>query len=153
MKKLWFIIKVIFTEAAKDIGDKIQDYNRIYRLDKDICIRVLKYGDDHREGFTFEEMRRRLRLSDSQAEYVRNSIKYGEVFIIHKYTITENSRAVSKEKLLMTFEDKFRLMQYLELKAAMKSSRMALRVAIVSIIISILVGIFQIIVGLKINIS
>ena len=49
----------------------------------------------------------------------------------------------------MTFGDKFRLMEYLELKGSMKSSRNALRVAIFSIVVAVIVGIFQIVVGLQ----
>ncbi len=148
MKKTWFIAKMIFAGIKKDIKGRILDYNRIYRLDKDLCIRVLKYGDDHREGFTFNEMKQCLWLDDNQAEYLRGLIKIGEVFKSVEYTKTENGKDVLKEKLLMTFKDKFRLMQYLEIKEAMKSSRRAMWIAILSIMIAVLLGSYQIFIGI-----
>lgn len=77
-------------------------------------------------------------------------IKYAYVFEIHRYNETENGVTIEKEKLLMTFEDKFRLMEYLELKEAMKSSRTAFRTALAAIIIGAIVGLFQILVELSI---
>lgn len=145
MKKVWYIIKTIVTEGFKEIKYKIWDSGRISRLDRDFCIRALKYGDDHREGFTLDEMKKGLKLNNEQTEYVRILAKRGEVF----YTETYSDGVTTYTRYLMTFQDKFRLMQYLELKEAMKSSSTALKVAIFSIVISTIVSILSVIVGLS----
>ena len=102
---------------------------------KDVYIKILEYAYMN-PGFTLKEIQAEF---PEHAELLKKEIEYSTLFIPLS---ADKNKGV---KFALTFEDRFKLLEYEELKEARKSSRNAMIVAIIAILLtfsSILVSIF-----------
>jgi len=81
-------------------------------MKRDLYIRLLEFGDSNPNGFTYQHLNSSVKLNDE------------EVVIVNKY--------------FDTMEAKFKYIDYLELRTALRNSKVATCIAIISILISII---------------
>jgi len=96
----------------------------------DIYIEILKFGKE-KPNFTYDD------LVNAFPEQ-KNLIKY-EIMYNHLFLSVEEDEDISKGKLALSFEDRFRLLEHEELQEARQSSRRAMSIAIISIVLSVVV--------------
>ena len=100
---------------------------------------------DENAGITLLELKERLELDEGELRSLVQHIHQQDIF-------KENARAsvlhipdrYSEIILIMSLDDKFRLLEYQELKEARQSSKIATRFATAALAVSIFVGIFSI---------
>jgi hypothetical protein len=116
------------------------------RKNKNIYIRILEYGNDHPDGFSLFQIRDDLGLSEDMFKLI-NVESYGEggsrVFL-PAGKINKCKYGTEITKFILSFEGKFKLLEYKELEEARRSSLCATIFASLAIIISIAVGVIQI---------
>jgi hypothetical protein len=117
----------------------------------DFHIQVLKCMDDRPEGFTLSDLELSLKNLTSEQKYflhqtlqLQNSVAFGV-----------GTTPESMTKYIMSFEGKFMLLEYTELKEArqasqeaMDASTIAIKYARLALIVSIITGIVSIITGI-----
>ena len=121
--------------------------------DNHLYIRILKYANEHNE-FTYNELTKNINLIPKSGDdnALMMQIARGELFISSwGASFTNKCKQDRNIKLNMTVTDKFRLLEYTELKEARESSlsatkqaRNALWVSIVALLISIGFSIFEV---------
>ncbi|MBT6994396.1 MAG: hypothetical protein HN952_05505 [Candidatus Cloacimonetes bacterium] len=105
----------------------------------DFYVKILKYAESKGvNGFTFEELYKDLKLNENEKGFL-NLHTMGQEPSIFWWADEKRTK-----KVALTFEGKFKLLEFEELEQARKSSRNAMRVAIFAIIISIVTGISSI---------
>lgn len=115
---------------------------------RDLYIKILKYCDKRRDGFTLREIKRDLSLSNSQFGFLQRERVGADVF-----TDMGEHRDIGKgseQVLMLSFEGKFKLLEYIELQEARRASRIATWFATAALLISILVAAYQIFVPAKV---
>lgn len=118
---------------------------------KDFYIKVLQYGEKHQsDGFTISEIQRDLGLNQRELDLVQAEIAGSSGSSIFRRLGTQPQTNATLYTL--TFEDKFKLLEYVELKEARKASLNAIIIAIIAIAISIFVGFYQIFTPAKVTI-
>jgi len=91
---------------------------------KDIHIEVLKYARDN-PGFTLDDLEN---VFPTDYHWIRKEIQHSKIF--------QTSDTRSPYKYHISFDDRFKLLEYEELKDARASSRKAMTVAIISILLT-----------------
>jgi len=115
-------------------------------MSNDLHIKFLKYGDEHSDGFTINELAKDLGFSGMQTDFILTEI-HGADIVAKTGQYRDDKRGDERERIMiLSFESKFKLLDYIELQEARKSSRNAMVVAIISILISIFVGLYQILI-------
>jgi len=119
---------------CRDIG-RVNDIFIIMLTKKDdIYIKVLEYGNEHKDGFTLEELIKDLGLNGKKERLVRESVlNRGNIF--HEVGAMEG---IAAKSYMLSFEDKFKLLEYVELREARRNSIIATILAIIAIMISVL---------------
>ncbi len=104
------------------------------KSDSDIYIDILKYGRDN-PGFTLKDISGRF---PTHAQLIWNEMHNSHLFL--PIAADEN---IFEGELALSFEDRFRLLEYEELQEARQSSRRAMGIAIISIILSVVVTVIS----------
>lgn len=109
---------------------------------KDIHIRVLDYGLSKGSGFTFAELAEDLKLEDLEKSLIWNEIQGADIVARSgKYRIKDNTDW-NNEIFILSFESRFKHLQYIALDEARKSGRSAIRLSVVSLIVSVLISLY-----------
>jgi hypothetical protein len=118
----------------------------------DLHIRVLKYMDDHPEGFTLSGLKLSLKnLTSDQTIFLDQTMQLHNS-IAFAVAMTPAPESESEKKYIISFEGKFMLLEYTELKEARQASQEAMDASTIAIkyagwalIVSIITGIASII--------
>lgn len=103
---------------------------------ENIYIRILRYGDAHPDGFLFLNLVKDLELSSLETNLIQYEM--GQNRILRQVdTLPAEKAVLGDDRLLMlSFEDKSKLLQYEEMEQAKKSAKTALLIAVISITLS-----------------
>jgi hypothetical protein len=108
---------------------------------KDHYIRALEYAES-RTTFTLEQLASELHLSDVHKGQLALQIHQNQIFNQNASDYINNYKERPID-LHFSVEDKFRLLNYVELQEARKSSRSATYFAVVALLVSIISLIFS----------
>ncbi len=112
----------------------------------DLYINILRYAYKKSEGFTLIELKKDLSLGDEHFAFLWNDLHYSKLFTkTNKYRIP-NNQDWNNEVLLLSFEGRFKLVEYDQLEEAKESGKKATIIAIIAILISIAVAFYQIVI-------
>jgi len=95
----------------------------------DIYIQVLKYAKNN-PGFTIDEFRNKFPGDNA---WIEREYQFSKLF----------QTDVKTQKIYLSFEDRFRLLEHEELIEARKSAKIAMRVAIISIALTFASIVYQ----------
>ena len=110
----------------------------------DLHLRFLYYGAQNSNGFTLNEAKNDLSLSEPEFSAITNETRGADIIVHMNQYRPDTSAHHNDMVVILSFESMFKLLEFEELEQARKSSTLALVVAIIAIVISIWVGIFQI---------
>jgi hypothetical protein len=103
--------------------------------DNDFYIKLLKWADA-RETFTLKDIQKEFNISDDQIGVISHQIRNRQLFSTNSPMGFDAK--LKQTKLWMSVEDKFRLIEYDELKEAREASKNATYFASAALVISIL---------------
>ncbi|NQT61664.1 MAG: hypothetical protein HQ556_01790 [Candidatus Marinimicrobia bacterium] len=112
------------------------------KSDSDIYINILKYGRDN-PGFTFNDISGHF---PTKGQLIWNEMKNSRLFLP-----IESGEDILDGELALSFEDRFRLLEYEELQEARQSSRRAMYIAIGSLLLSMIVTLLSFFVVQKVE--
>jgi len=129
-------------------------------MQKDFYIRILEFGDNNPEGFSYSQLIKECNIGSKEIEIVdkyffhayHNPRKGAKgdppletpFFLLFAPANLEGKYKDEKIKYILTIEAKFKYIDYLELTEAMKNAKTATQIAIASILITLVVSIFTI---------
>lgn len=112
-------------------------------IDDDLYIKILKYAEENQEdGFTLNELSDEFDLTSDQILFLRREVSDDGLF--RRTSRTRNTEYGNEHILFPSVEDKFRLLEYRELKEARMYSFISLMIASFAILVSVIVGLYQI---------
>jgi len=115
---------------------------KIMNEKKDLYIRALEFAEK-KEIFTFHDLCENINPNKTQKELLELQIDKGQLFFYRSHSfLTANNKNVVY--LFFTVEDKFRLLEYVELKEARSASNTATYFAVAALFISIVFFIISI---------
>ncbi|MCU8361994.1 hypothetical protein OC503_02630 [Vibrio vulnificus] len=106
---------------------------------EDVYIRTIEYAVEKDGSFNLTKMLEDLALNEQQIEMIRHQVASGGL-LAHEYTyshVVESVNIQREVKVWCSALDRFRLLEYQELRDARESSRSANTKAIFAIIVSI----------------
>jgi hypothetical protein len=134
--------------VSKDVDKEIQTY----KLEDNIFLRVIDYGLEYPDGFTYDQLVRDLKLEGWELETVKEhfyiaSRNYENVRGLHESANTETLFFVIKRggsvftddnwKYIISFDANFKFIDYHELKFARENAKEAKRLAVIAIAVSV----------------
>lgn len=120
--------------------------------DKDIYIKILKFGISHTEGFTYDEITNTKKLkkwekiiidkylNNAFINHNRNNI-LGAVALETMFIVIKGGKSNHKDKntkYILNYDSRFKYIDYIELKEARESAKKTNRIAVIAIIIAVL---------------
>lgn len=115
---------------------------------EELHIKILEYGKKHIRGFTTKELISDLNLTLAEVQFWRNEIRGADVITQTGQFRTPETRQFDDEVLLLSFESRFKLLEFEELRQARNSSWWATRFAVIAIGIAVIGILLQ---GIQIN--
>lgn len=109
----------------------------------DLHINILEYCNNHLEGFTINELKKDLSLSELEVKFLTEEIGGSDLVARTNKYRSEDNNDFNNEILILSFEGKFKLLEYTELQEARKTAKEAFILAIISIFISSFSFIFE----------
>ena len=103
----------------------------------DLHIKFLDYSASKSDGFTLAELCKDLGLSDLEQSLILNEIQGADI-VARSGKFRGPSTTLWDEILILSFESRFKHIQFKAFKEASKSGTSALRISIVTLIISII---------------
>jgi len=111
-------------------------------------IRILQWADG-RDSFYFDDIKNEIEMNEFQSGMLEREIHMGRLFGHNCHSVYLATRKDNKVKLWMTIDDKFRLLDYIELQEARRSSKVATWFAAAALVVSIVIGATSIYLQLK----
>ena len=112
------------------------------KKEKDIHIKVLDYGISKSSGFTFGELVRDLKLNELEKRLIWSEISGADVLARSGKYRPEQSTDYDKEITILSFESRFRHLQYTALEEARKDSRRAIFISVVTLIVTVAISLW-----------
>jgi len=128
-------------------------------FESNLHFRIMKYGVEVRESFTFDELSNHLNLTKTEQDYIKvflicySGRDYNSYVLALEIATNEMERAPNSplrdKKMRLTTSAVFEYIDYLEIVAARESATQAKYLSWIAIGISIVLGLAQIFVSVK----
>lgn len=104
--------------------------------EEDLYVKILQYGSTKPEGFTFNEIVRDLSFSELQRNWFHKEITGSDIVTPANVHRPAESIDNDDEIFMLSFESRFKLLEFHELQDAKHSSLIATSLSLIAIIIT-----------------